>query len=115
MTVGRFIIVAGYIALVGSGIGCDPAAREKARREAASKAAEVGEATTQKVEDVKRAVEPYVDRAKAATTQAYRTATQRAEELAREAKPYVERAKSATTRAAERVRTATTQAVEEAR
>ncbi len=90
--------------------GCDPAAREKAKREATSKAAEVRVATTQKVEEIKETVEPYVDRAKAATTRAYETGKRKAGELVEEARPYVQKAKTATTQAVEKVREATTRA-----
>lgn len=91
-------------------VGCDPAAREKAKREATSKAAEVRVATSQKVEQIKETVEPYVDRAKAATTRAYETGKRKAGELVEEARPYVQRAKTATTQAVEKVREATSRA-----
>jgi len=55
---------------LGAATSCDPASREQARRKATSKAAEVREATTQKAEAIKERVEPYIDRAKSATTQA---------------------------------------------
>ena len=66
-------------------------------------------------EEIRERVEPYIDRAKYATTQAYERAKQRARELAEEARPYAERARTATTQAAERVRSAATQAAEKVR
>lgn len=106
--------------------GCDPEDVDRAKREATSKAVEVREATTQKAEEIRERVEPYVDRARAAATQAYETgrekagqiraaATQKAEEIRERIEPYVEKAKSATTQAVEEVKEATTQTVDRLR
>lgn len=100
--------------LIGAA-ACDPAARENAKRQATSKAAEARDATTQKVEEIKETVEPYIDRARSATTLAYEKGKQKAGELVEDARPYVEKARTATTQAAEKVKTAATQAVEKVR
>lgn len=106
--------------------GCDPEDVDRAKREATSKAVEVRQATTQKVEDVREKVEPYVDEAARRARQAYEAgkekageikaaATQKAEEIRERVGPYVDKAKAATTQVVESVKEATTQAVDRLR
>lgn len=95
--------------------GCNPEDVSKARREATSKAVEVKDATTQKAEEIKEQVRPYVERGVEKAREIKAAATQKASELREEAQPYIDKAKAATTQAVEEVKQATTRAVEKVR